>query len=112
LRWTSAASPGAAGTSETRLLTDAHHTNDGTFTPFPSFDAYVTAGARKAFTWYWQVGDREGTALLDRLLATSVDPGTPPGELVTMLEARGAGPAEARALVDWLGEDVVVLLPA
>lgn len=80
--------------------------------PFASFEAYVTAGARKAFTWYWQVDDREGGELLDRLLATSVDPGTPPDELATMLEARGATPAEARALVEWLGEDVVVLLPA
>lgn len=86
--------------------------NDGTFTPFPSFDAYVTAGARKAFTWYWPVGDGQGADLLDRLLEISVDPGTPPAELVTMLEARGATPDEARALVDWLGADVVVLLPA
>ena len=84
--------------------------NTNKLTDMGSLEAYFTEGARRAFTWYWQVGDAEGAALLERLLARSVPKATPPETLVEMLVQRGMTTEMAAAMVGWLGVDVVVLL--
>ena len=84
------------------------NSNDDAFTPFGSFEAYVTAGAKRAFEWYWQA--HEAGDHSERLLDASVPSGTPPAELTALLVAQGAEPAMAEALVTWLGDDVRILL--
>jgi len=84
------------------------NSNDDAFTPFDSFEAYVTAGAKRAFEWYWQSHDESEHA--ERLLENSIAAGTPDSELRELLLERGAEPAMADALVTWLGDDVRILL--
>lgn len=74
---------------------------------------YLTHGARRGFVWYWQLpGSWEAEDLLSRLRALSLPVETPVPEVLAALERRGATAAQARALYDWLGVDVLLLVPA
>jgi len=76
---------------------------------FDSFTDYVTQGARSAFATgdaRWQ-RPREPTPLF----AQSLPKTTPPDTIKAALIGRGATPDMADALIEWLGVDVVLLLP-
>jgi hypothetical protein len=77
---------------------------------FPTFEAYLTLGASKAFAWYWQKQDHESAGILRRLRARSVAATTPPAELARALQGRGIEAEDAEGLVAWLGADAVLLL--
>lgn len=85
-----------------------------THTRFPSLEAYLTLGARKGFVeeWdFWWVEDEDIMDALELWLwERSLPRETPREVILARLEARGASPEDARALFEWLGEDVVVLL--
>lgn len=84
--------------------------NDCVRHPLGSLEDYLTRGAKAAFTWYWQMGDWEGTGFRGTLLARSVPADTDAATLQSLLEAKGLSAPEAKALMAWLGEDVRVLL--
>ncbi|MCA9658189.1 MAG: pentapeptide repeat-containing protein [Myxococcales bacterium] len=73
-----------------------------------SLEDYFTDGARAGFVWYWQVGS--GGEFRQALLDSSIARDTSPATIVRLLEGKGLTPAEARAMVKWLGDDVVILL--
>lgn len=81
----------------------------GKATAFPSFEAYVTTGARCAFTWYWQQGVAQGKQLLAELRANSLPKTTARAELVALFGTRGVDRGMAESLCDWLGPDAVLL---
>lgn len=73
---------------------------------------YLTEGAKRAFVWTWQLGDSPETEhAVARLMSASVSADTPTDELETMLAKQRLTETQARALVRWLGDRVVLLLP-
>lgn len=97
--------PGQKPTQATLIFDNA---NDCERHSLGTLERYFLDGARAAFSWYWQVGG-EGEfaqALLDRSIPRS----TEPEEIVGLLQEKGLTEAEARGMVAWLGEDVVILL--
>lgn len=78
-----------------------------TLARFPSLTAYLTEGAKRAFAYdpSWQRGGESPIA------EHSLPISTPPDELRAALEARGATPAMASALVAWLGGHAALLVP-
>jgi len=80
---------------------------------FASLEEYLTEGARRAFAY----GGREPFGCWQQrpratpLARMSVPRWTTDEALVRALTARGAKPDVAEELVNWLGKDVVLLLP-
>ena len=75
---------------------------------FDSLTDYLTQGAKRAFSYLprrWQRGGAD--ALHERSMPRS----TPPADLRAALIRRGANPNMAAELMEWLGADVVLLLP-
>lgn len=86
--------------------------NDDRLIRFEGLEAYLTLGARRGFAWYWQNDDNsEWPDLLARLREGSIDAGTSADALIAALCGQGATDAEARALVEWLGDDARILVP-
>ncbi len=83
------------------------NSNDVKRHPMGTWESYVTTGARRGFTWYWQSGDNEFTK---RLFASSPPVTTPAADVIKGLVDRGASDAEAKALQKWLGPEAVILL--
>lgn len=79
--------------------------------PLGTVEAYLTAGARVGFARGWQKPTQAAGRLARKLLAASLPRDTPEGAVVDGLVAHGLVPAEAAALVRWLGADAVILLP-
>ncbi|MCA9604523.1 MAG: hypothetical protein KC619_02940 [Myxococcales bacterium] len=81
-----------------------------TLARFESLTDYLTAGAKRAFNsspcWQKQPGAQP------HLCRLSEAADTPPSALRRGLVARGAAPAMADDLLEWLGADVRFLLPA
>lgn len=76
---------------------------------FSSLTEYLTEGARRAFAYNpcWQT--RAGEAPLQRRSRPRT---TPLPELRALLVQRGAEPTMADDLIEWLGADISLLLPA
>lgn len=70
---------------------------------------YLARGARSAFSWYWQVDDAEGSAILASLRGQSLPASTPPARVRARLRDMGVDEAVATDLVDWLGPDATLL---
>lgn len=80
---------------------------------FPSLTHYLTEGAKRAFdygVWQRDAIDQRTTDEAT-LSALSLPRSTPLAEVRASLIARGASPAMADDLIEWLGTDVVLLLP-
>jgi hypothetical protein len=87
--------------------------SDGERTDMGSIEEYFTQGARAGFTWYWQRGGYwESVEFTRALFEASIPRDTPPDRIAVALVALGLTEAEARSMIDWLGQDVVILLPA
>lgn len=90
-----------------------YNANDETLRPFDSLEDYLTQGARRAFTWYWQADPPdESDALLQRLDAASLPARSGDQALLDGLQRQGASSEEAAALLAWLGDDARRLIPA
>jgi hypothetical protein len=74
-----------------------------------SWASYLTRGARRAFTWYWQVDDPLGAEILLALRARSMPAHTPRAVLLARLRDAGVGDGLASELLEWLGDDAVLL---
>ena len=72
-----------------------------------SLEGYITDGARAGFTWYWQMGPGEFT---DELFQHAIPRDTDKDTVATLLQGKGLTAEEARAMMAWLGDDVVILL--
>ena len=70
---------------------------------------FFTKGAKEAFGWYWMDRHSEAT---DKLLESSLPKDTPTEEIVELLVKKGLSEDDAKAMIAWLGEDVVILLSA
>lgn len=97
--------PGRSPTQATLIFDNA---NDCERHPLGSLESYFLNGARAAFSWYWQVGG-EGE-FTETLLGRSIPRTTDPQVIVGLLQDKGLSEPEARGMVAWLGEDVVILL--
>ena len=85
-------------------------TRDGRI-PLGTASEYLTEGAKRGFTWYWQRFDYwEALELTKRLYAASLPRTTPTSKVTAALVEKGLSPSEAQALVAWLGADAVILL--
>ncbi len=81
------------------------------YIPYGTVDNYLTMGAKRAFVYTWQFGDGgDALLLLNRLLEQSYSVDTPAAQCADLLIQRGATEAEAKSLLRWLGERVVLLL--
>lgn len=78
---------------------------------FDSATQYLTEGARRGFEQGWQSAFKyeETYSALGKM---SLDRATPLPDVIAALVARGATPEMAADLTEWLGQDVVLLLPA
>ncbi len=74
-------------------------------------ESYLTAGARVGFVRGWQQPTKVAEKLARKLFAASIPRDTPEDAVVAALVTHGLVQAEATALVRWLGQDAVILLP-
>lgn len=75
--------------------------------PFDTVEAYLTLGAKRGFHYAsWQYDDHVGLAGISKSRDTA------PSDLVAGLVARGVAADMAADLVEWLGGDAALLLPA
>lgn len=74
---------------------------------------YFTPGARRGFVWYWQKADYwEARGFTALLFLHSLPRTTEESVVLHGLIEKGLSESEAQAMVRWLGEDAVILLPA
>lgn len=74
---------------------------------------YFTPGARRGFVWYWQRAEYwEARGFTALLFEHSLPKSTEAKLVVQGLIEKGLSELEAQAMVRWLGEDAVILLPA
>ncbi len=95
----------------TDALITFHNASQGQCFDMGDMEAYLGRGARWGFAWYWQTPGAETEAFAQRLYAGSLPRETPPAQVRAALEGRGLTPDQAQSMMDWLGEDVVILLP-
>jgi len=76
-----------------------------------SLEMYMTQGIKRAFTWYWQMDDWEGKHLYDELVQKSIPSTTPKTELLALLEEKGCESEDAKAMYNWLGQNIHILFP-
>lgn len=77
-----------------------------------SAEMYLTAGARRAFVWYWPKSDYwEANDLVARLVKSSIPRSSPEAKVRAGLVAQGLDADEAHAIWRWLGRDAALLLP-
>lgn len=98
---------------ETRLEAKIVHDNANSVTRDYMGDCedYFTQGAKNAFVWYWQSQSWEGQGFLETIKKNSISPETPQKEILTKLKRKKLSELEAKALMAWLGKDIVLLLP-
>lgn len=85
-----------------------NYSGDGRYA-MGSLEEYMTTGLTKAFTFYWQIEDEDNEVLAE-LKEKSIAAGTPQDVITEKLMAKGCTKEEARCLVSWLGEGVVILI--
>ena len=71
---------------------------------------YLRKGASVGFSWYWQMGDWEGTEFTVALMEESLPASTPAKEVDALLQKQGLTAKEAEGLRKWLGGKVNILL--
>ena len=85
--------------------------NDVERFPMGTVEEYFTQGAKRGFVWYWQRPEyHEARDFTGRLFANSLPRDTPPATIASLLVAKGLSEPEAQSMIDWLGEEVVILL--
>lgn len=100
------------GSSTQDAVVTFYNANDETLRPFDSLEDYLTQGARRAFTWYWQADPPyESDDLLARLDAASLPANSDAEAILSGLQRQGASPEEAATLLAWLGDDARRLIP-
>ncbi len=86
--------------------------NEGAYVPMGTLEEYLRKGAKRGFTWYWQARNSgKSKHFTQRLLDASMPLDTPEDEVVAGLVSKGLSETEAKALVRWLGDEAVILLP-
>jgi hypothetical protein len=86
--------------------------NDVERFPMGTATEYLTEGAKRGFTWYWQRATYwEANELTKKLYDASLPRTTPQAKVIDALVRKKLSPEEARAMVAWLGEHAVILLP-
>lgn len=110
------------GTEKREAKVAFHGPSPGETRWWDTFEDYMTDGARHGFYWFWeQGGGIGGVDTLEYLLENSVDASMSDDELAGLLVAQGDKlndelPVDvteevADALVDWLADRVVLLIP-
>lgn len=101
--------PGEQPTEAILVFDDA---NDVERFPMGTAAEYLTEGAKRGFTWYWQRATYwEANELTKKLYDASLPRKTPQAKVIEALVKKQLSPEEARAMVAWLGEHAVILLP-
>lgn len=101
--------PGESPTDAILVFDDA---NDVERFPMGTVTEYLTRGAKLGFVWYWpRTTYWEARSFTKRLFEASLPRKTPKPKVVAALVAKGLSEAEAAGMVEWLGEDAVILLP-
>lgn len=86
--------------------------NDVERFPMGTAAEYLTEGAKRGFTWYWQRATYwEANEFTKKLYDASLPRRTPQAKVIDALVRKKLSPDEARAMVAWLGEHAVILLP-